>query len=272
MWILWLTHGRLFSLSTRTAHSGTASIIRALDELTTGVIHTCNNHLWAFHLLPHIPDFEVLEPDLRVTLLREEAESFIEGFHDFQDRINDRLQKLLRNDRFLEYIVPKSSSTSLTEQQVKDALALHHGQAIRLVLQRADGVQLPVVVRSDGRVGDIYKAVVDVTNDYVEQLRSSRLSEQIPKSSRCHHKNKKKKKCHKHRLQDSPKVNSVVSAFAYPPPLDSKKLNWKRFWRTRALGLVSTNSTNPLIDKKKPIKDQENLKNGVVLRFIQRGG
>ncbi|BHF58843.1 U11/U12 small nuclear ribonucleoprotein [Sparganum proliferum] len=216
------------------------------------------------------PGSKVSEPDLHVTLLREKAENFIEGFHGFQDRINDRLRRLVRNDRFLEYLFPKPSSANLTEQQVKDALALHHGQAIRLLLQRADGVQLPIVVRSDGRVGDIYKAVVNVTNEYIEQLRSSRLSKQTPVNSKCHHKKKKRKKSHKRRLEESPRVNSIVSAFAHPPPMETKKLNWKRFWRIRALEAVLANSTHLLTDKKRPIKDQENLKNGSILRFVQR--
>lgn len=115
---------------------------------------------------------------------------------------------------------------------------------MRLLVCRADGDTIPIIILNDGSVGDVYLAVADAFNRVrdAEQLIYDSLVQKV---------NPKDKKC-------------VVDFFSKAPP--PRRLHWRKFWRTYSLVCDGI----PLSDRNDSIKNIPELKKGAVLRFVRK--
>ncbi|KAL5111169.1 hypothetical protein TcWFU_000445 [Taenia crassiceps] len=170
-----------------------------------------------------------------------DVEDFLCTFQSFQRKIIADISELTDNDDFVKDI--KCPNADLTEKRIDNMTALHHGQAMRLVVIRGEE-KIPVVVPGSGKVHDVFSAVADAINERLdregEEYRA--LVTQLDKHDKA----------------------AVVRAFSATPP--PKRLNWRRFWRTHCI----TSNGMLLKDRNVLLNNVPGLVNGTVLRFARR--
>ncbi|VDD80188.1 unnamed protein product [Mesocestoides corti] len=167
---------------------------------------------------------------------------FLANFHLFREDVDSKIEHLIEGDEFT--VDTRPPDFPLNERHIDNLIALHHGQATRLVVNRADGERISVIVRNNGKVNDIFLAVADSING----------------------KHKKQQKDYEALISRIDKHDKVAISKAFsrgPPP---KFINWRRFWRTHCLA-----SDEVLLkDRNVRIKDVPGLTNGTVLYFVRR--
>ncbi|KAL5970033.1 hypothetical protein TSMEX_002231 [Taenia solium] len=173
--------------------------------------------------------------------LARDVENFLPTFRSFKCKITAGISDLTGNDDFLKDI--KCPKAGLTEKRIDNMMALHHGQAVRLVVVRGEE-KLPVVVPSGGKVCDVFSAVADAINERLdgEEEEYTTLIARLDKHDKA----------------------AMIRAFSVTPP--PKRLNWRKFWRTHCL----TSNEIILKDRGVPLNNVPGLVNGTVLRFARR--
>ncbi|KAH9285746.1 hypothetical protein ECG_00793 [Echinococcus granulosus] len=173
--------------------------------------------------------------------LARDAENFLSTFQSFRDKIVANISNLTDNDDFVKGI--KCVNADLTEKRIDNMIALHHGQAMQLMVIRGNE-KVPVAVPNGSKVNDVFSAVADAINE-----RLDREGEEY--------------RTHTTRLDKHDKA-AIVRAFSVTSP--PKRLNWRRFWRTHCL------ISNEVIlkDRDVPVNNVPGLVNGAVLRFARR--
>nr|CDS33419.1 expressed conserved protein [Hymenolepis microstoma] len=172
--------------------------------------------------------------------LVDEVRKFTDGFRAFQE-VTKNLLSLIDGDEYVKDI--GCSNPDSLEKRIDNAIALHHGQAMRLFIQRGDE-RIPITVPSNGSVHDLLAAVATAIDEKLSK-EGADYDDLVSKID----------------YRDKAAVRHVFSL--NPPP---KHLNWRRFWRTHCL---ASNEVY-LIDKNTPLKKIPGLYNNTVVRFVRR--
>ncbi|KAM7540515.1 hypothetical protein Aperf_G00000032990 [Anoplocephala perfoliata] len=173
--------------------------------------------------------------------LSDEVRDFNDGFRAFQEKITFDLLSLIKEDEYLKDI--SRTDVNSVEKCIDNAIALHHGQAMRLVVVRGDE-RLPITVSNDGKVHDLFTTVANAIDEKLanEKAEYQDLISKIDKHDKA----------------------LISRAFSLNPP--PRRLNWQRFWRTHCLA----SNEAVMKDRNTPLKKVPGLSNNNVIRFVRR--
>ncbi|VDN98872.1 unnamed protein product [Rodentolepis nana] len=173
--------------------------------------------------------------------LVDEVRKFNDVFRAFQEKVTKDLFSLIDGDEFVKDI--GCSNPDSLEKRIDNAIAHHHGQAIRLFIQRGDE-RIPITVSNDGSVHDLHAAVAAAIDEKLSN-EGAVYDDLISNIDLCD-------------------MAAVCHVFSLNPP--PKHLNWRRFWRTHCL----VSNEVHLNDKNTPLKKVPGLYNNTVIRFARR--